>query len=212
MRTKNGKFNERSNKHIVGYMKLDFLFFFFSFSRSYVIGEKEIYKERRVGVKSLEDCRRGEPRFPGNLYLGFPRLREPLRFSLSLSRWEKLSRPCIGVARRSTSREIVDESAYIRSTWRFMRPNRRIYGRRNESESEARTGEGENVRTMQRQNYDCSWRFFWNGKYLREYSRVLLGIIATNSNRFLSNLQFHRQFRIIVLIFFKKFTDIRRKR
>ena len=71
MRTKNGKFNERSNKHIVGYMKLDFLFFFFSFSRSYVIGEKEIYKERRVGVKSLEDCRRGEPRFPGNLSLSF---------------------------------------------------------------------------------------------------------------------------------------------
>lgn len=85
MRVKNGKFNERSDKHIVGYMKLDFLFFFFSFSRGYVIGEKERYKERRVGIKSLEDCRRGEPRFPGDLYLGFPRLREPLRFSLSLS-------------------------------------------------------------------------------------------------------------------------------
>lgn len=90
MRAKNGKFNERSDKHIVGYMKLDFLFFFsFHFLALTSSGKKRyICKERHfaVGIKSLEDCRRGEPRFPGDLYLGFPRLREPLRFSLSLSR------------------------------------------------------------------------------------------------------------------------------
>lgn len=43
---------DRINSDIVGYMKLDFLFFFFSFSRGYVIGEKEIYiKKGEWGLK-----------------------------------------------------------------------------------------------------------------------------------------------------------------
>lgn len=88
------------------------------------------------GVKSLEDCRRGKPRLPGDLYLVFPRrsnefssiTRAFKALSLSLSFKVREAGSYRGRASAcSTSREIVDESAYIRSTWRFMRPNRRIY-------------------------------------------------------------------------------------
>lgn len=160
------------------------------------------------GVKSLEDCRRGKPRLPGDLYLVFPRRSNEFSsitrafkvLSLSLFQGERggqLSWPCIGVldepwnCRRKRLYPI--DVAFYAAESTDIRGGTRAKVRRGKAKTgEGKTGRGRYSRlslcTIQRQMFQLrlfvalgyfSWR-----KYLREHSFAREGI---SNNSFASS-------------------------